>query len=390
MYYRGAHAGADGASTHPEVACYAESADGIHWTRPELGLHEFAGSRKNNIVLVGAGAHNFAPFRDDNPQCPPAARYKAVGADGKSLLAFQSPDGVHWERLQAEPIIVDGAFDSLNLVFWDAPRGEYRAYYRDFRDGVRDIKTAVSKDFVTWTPGEWLDYGGAPAEHLYTNAIVPYERSSRLYVGLPMRFLPDRNPEGHEFPGVSDCVLMTSRDGLHFHRWGEALIRPGLQPDRWVNRNNLAAWGIVETASNEPGAPAELSIYATEGYYRGAATRLRRYTLRRDGFVSVRAGAAGGELVTRPLVLPSSGDAAALWLNFATSAAGSIRCEVQNAAGEPLPGLALDDCRELYGDSLEKRVEWAGGASLATAAAGQPVRLRFVLRDADLFALRVE
>src|SRR4051812_20931043 len=67
MYYRGSHAGEDKKATHPEVACYAESADGVTFTKPELGLFEFGGSKANNIVWAGAGAHNFTPFLDINP-----------------------------------------------------------------------------------------------------------------------------------------------------------------------------------------------------------------------------------------------------------------------------------------------------------------------------------
>ena len=74
-------------------------------------------------------------------------------------------------------------------------------------------------------------------------------------------------------------------------------------------------------------------------------------------------------------------------LNYATSGAGSVRCEIQDAAGKPLPGFALADCEEIYGDHLERAVSWKGDADLA-ALAGKPVRLRFVLKDADLCSLR--
>jgi len=71
--------------SHEDVTCYAESRDGIRWTRPSLGLVEFQGSKDNNIVLKGH-SHAFAPFKDQNPKAPPAERYKAVaiGQVGKS------------------------------------------------------------------------------------------------------------------------------------------------------------------------------------------------------------------------------------------------------------------------------------------------------------------
>ena len=76
-----------------------------------------------------------------------------------------------------------------------------------------------------------------------------------------------------------------------------------------------------------------------------------------------------------------------LTINFATSAAGSVRVELQTAAGKPLDGFALGDCPEIIGDRIEHAVRWAGGADVG-AWAGQPVRLRFVMKDADLYSLR--
>jgi len=110
---------------------------------------------------------------------------------------------------------------------------------------------------------------------------------------------------------------------------------------------------------------------------------LRRYTLRIDGFVSLQAPLSGGEALTKPLRF--QGDR--LMLNYSTSAAGSVRVEIRDAGGQALPGVALEDCAELYGDSLEQAVLWKSGTSLG-ALAGKPVRLRLELRDADLFSLR--
>ncbi|OYW18041.1 MAG: hypothetical protein B7Z55_11405 [Planctomycetales bacterium 12-60-4] len=84
MYYRGSHYDTETKqATHREVTCYAESADGIHWTKPRLGLFEFDGSTENNIVLDRLGTHCFAAFKDTNPDCPAEARYKGI-ARGRS------------------------------------------------------------------------------------------------------------------------------------------------------------------------------------------------------------------------------------------------------------------------------------------------------------------
>jgi hypothetical protein len=388
MYYRGGHYDE---TTHemarPEVYCYAESRDGIHWARPTLGLHEFEGSDRNNIILTGLGTHNLAPFKDTNPACLAEQRYKAVAGGRGGLIPFASADGVRWAPLQSEPVITKGAFDSLNIAYWDPHRQHYVSYFRDFRDGVRDIKTCTSPDFLNWSEPDWLSYTGAPTQHLYTNAITSYFRAPHLQVGFPKRFRPDRNPTAHRGGGVSDCGFMTSRDGHHFFRWPEALVRPGTHPDRWVNRNNLAAWGLVVTQPDVPGGQEELSIYLTEGYYRGAAVRLRRYTFRMDGFVAVAASPAGGEMVTKPLILTGDAGPQQLHVNFATSAFGSIHCEAQRADGTPIPGYTLDESTELFGDQLDAEVTWKTGGDLSQLA-DTPFRLRFVMRDADLYALR--
>jgi hypothetical protein len=149
-----------------------------------------------------------------------------------------------------------------------------------------------------------------------------------------------------------------------------------------VYGDNSIGLGLIETPPSRPGDVAELSFYVTEGYWRGPSMNVRRYTLRVDGFVSVTAPFSGGEWVSKPLMFGGE----ALNLNVRTSAAGSVRVEIQDVAGKPLPGFALDGCAEIFGNSADFPVRWKGG-SLA-ALRGQPVRLRFVMKDADVFAMQ--
>lgn len=392
MYYRGWDYDEERKSTSQhKVICYAESRDAIHWTRPELGIVDFQGSKRNNIILdckKGVASNGaFAVFRDANPQCDPKSRYKALALHarkGKGLYAFGSADGIRWSLLNQRPRITNGVFDSHNLAFWDEQTGQYRAYWRWFDKQVRAIRTATSDDFIHWSQSKDLQFGDAPQEHLYTNAVQRYPRAPHLLVGFPKRLVPGRkSPTGFGIPGVSDGVFMSSRDGVHFHRRQEAFIRPGPQADRWVNRNNFTAWGLIETPATLQGAPAELSFFSTEGYYRGPATRLRRYTLRQDGFVSLCAPMSGGELTTKPL----SFDGAQLKINFSTSAAGSVRVEIQDRDGEPVKGYSLDDCPEIFGDEIERVVRWKRGRDVSRLA-GKPIRLRLVVKDADVYSFR--
>jgi len=74
-------------------------------------------------------------------------------------------------------------------------------------------------------------------------------------------------------------------------------------------------------------------------------------------------------------------------LNFATSAAGSLQVELQDENGKPLPGYSLDDCEELFGDTLDRGANWKTKADLSPLS-GRAVRVRFVLRDADLYSFQ--
>jgi hypothetical protein len=201
MYY------AAGGDMTQENTALALSRDGIHWTRPNLELFEFKGSRKNNIVWSSGRVgyhecHNFTPFIDANPQALPAQRYKAVTLihydidgdgerDQRVLVGFVSPDGIHWKRLREEPIIVGGGgYDSQNVAFWDPNLKRYVCYSRTGKNGLRSVQRSLSENFLDWTPPEPLVFEPPQTEQYYTNAIQPYFRFPSLYLGFPMRFVP--------------------------------------------------------------------------------------------------------------------------------------------------------------------------------------------------------
>ena len=402
MYYRGSSAD----RPRQEVTCCAESEDGIHWSRPAFGACEFAGSRDNNIVWTEAGSHNFMPFRDENPRASGAERYKAIGG---GYHGFVSPDGIHWKKVRDAKIIDPfakcvGDGDWIGQAFWDAEQEHYVAYVRGWRgsdpirfqhelpaehdgtlyplchvpDTYRQVLRCTSTDFIDWTEPEFINFGDTPPEHFYTNAVTPYFRAPHVYLAFPKRFAPERKKvEEHDKEGVSDAVFLSSRDGMNFdRRFMEAFLRPGRDRLNWTQRSNMPAWGVVPTG------PDEISIYFSENYDHPTG-RLRRARLRTDGFVSVHADYGGGEFATRPIVFRGG----ALILNYATSAVGSVQAEIQDGDGQALPGFALEDAAEIYGDEIEHAVAWKGGSDLARLS-GRPVRLRFVMKDADLYSIR--
>ncbi len=425
MYYKAWHLevsqGKLDTGRHPLYCCLAESDDGILWRKPELGLHEFQGSKANNIVMVSGtfgplkvDAGHPAVFKDENPDAPPESRYKAIlrSSGPSGLIPHQSPDGIHWSPMTDKPILNGrGAFDSQNLAFWDPTIGKYRAYWRIFTAGVtnektwkpaghRAIRTAVSDDLIQWEDEADLTYEDSPSEQLYTNQVKHYYRAPHILIGFPTRYiergwsdsmeaLPElehrklRSSSADRYGmALSEGLLMASRDGVHFKRWNEAFLRPGMERQgTWHYGQQYIAWHVVETKSSLPGAPNELSLYAGENYWTGDSSEIRRYTLRLDGFVSLNAPMNGGECVTKPLTFTGN----RLHLNFATSAAGTLRVELQQPDGTAISGFSLADCSQIFGDTVDRVATWKDGGDVGSLA-GKPVRMRFELKDADLYS----
>ena len=125
-----------------------------------------------------------------------------------------------------------------------------------------------------------------------------------------------------------------------------------------------------------------MSLYVNRDYGQRNAY-LERMTLRLDGFSSLNAPYAGGEMTTKPFTF--AGDE--LEINYATSAGGSIRVELQDEEGVPIPGYAAADCNELIGDEIERVVAWQGRSAVGSLA-GDTVRLRYVMKDADVYSFR--
>ena len=401
MYYRGMASAAGGDQDKSQVTCYAESPDGINWTKPSLDLFPRGGHKTNSIVLADAApvTHNFSPFLDARPGVPSDERYKAVGGyHQRGLVAYASPDGVRWRRMREEPVLTremvqkSFVFDSQNVPFWSEAEGKYLLYYRVYQDKKRRIARVESDDFLTWRKPTLMGYDDGngkpvPVEELYTNQTHPYFRAPHLYVSTAARFMINRrvlttqqaraiqvNPK--YFNDVSDAVFMSSRGGNTYQRtFMTAFVAPGIGNENWTSRTNYPALGVVQTG------PTEMSVYVNQNYGQ-PTSHLRRYAMRLDGFASVHAPYEGGEMLTRPLTFTGS----RLLLNFATSAPGGIRVEMQDEGGNPLPGFALHDCQELIGNDIERAVTWKGGD--LGKLSGTPVRLRFVMKDADLYALR--
>ena len=378
-------------------ACVATSSDGVHWQRPDLGLFEVYGTRANNVILDEAPlALNFAPF-EDRPTAPASERFKAVGGTRYTgLVMFSSHDGFRWRKMFGGRAVMQGEYlDSKNLVFWSESEGCYVMYARVWRggwEGHRWIARATSENLEQWSALEAVrilhDDRDVPLEHYYHSGANPYFRAPHIQIALCSQ-LTERRTLGEDQIGTLDLEkperaearsgggLMSSRGGGVFQRtFMEEFIRPPMGAENWLARCNYPAVGVVRTS------PAEMSIYVH--VHSGLlASAVRRYTLRPDGFASLRAPFAGGRMVTRPLVF----DGRSLSVNYATSSRGFLRIQFETPEGEPIEGFTFGDCEEIAGNEIAEAVHFNGLADVGTLS-GRPVRLHITMQDADLYALQ--
>lgn len=398
MYYRG------GSDSERSITCYAESQDGIHWIKPNLNLFEVHGSKHNNVIGF-QNAPQFCPFVDNRPDVLPSERYKANAlhtnkSDNVGLFGYYSGDGIHWSKLQDEPIVPNvllNHFDSQNVMFWSNVEQQYVLYARHMVGGKRSTARATSENFVDWTEPVLMTYSDTgtttPSAHLYTNQTNPYFRAPHIYVSMPGRIFfnrrslsPDEtkrnvmavDTEAGDANDCSDGVFLTTRAGTNTYDFifKESFVRPGIGAANWTTRNNYPALGLVQTG------PDEMSIYV-QRHYAQMTSHLERMTMRLDGFASLNADYNGGEMVTRPIIF----DGSELEINYSTSAAGSIRIEIQDQYGSVLPGYSIENSIEMIGDEIEKIAVWQSESDLSNLA-GIPIRLRFVMRDSDVYSFR--
>jgi hypothetical protein len=418
MYYRGWSL-TDKADENG-IGCVAESRDGgATWKKPALELVKRTDWPANNIIATVEGEPRFAfpcaPWVDTRPGVPASERMKmveSVPVSGKKHTAMNDPEGpkrlVFWasadgfsfRKLDPQPDFVSdlrNSFDGGNTMFWSEAEGQYVLYFRwyddDWGKGRRSMARATSKDLMTWTKPASMTYGDSPREQFYVNNTQPYFRAPHLYVAPAARFMEGRQAIDdtraqaiglsvigkHVYhKDCSDGVLLSSRAGstAYDRTFMETFVRPGLGDSNWVSRTNYPLTGIL------PAGPGTMQMFVTRGYMQDS-WHIERLMLRTDGFASVSAPWAGGEMLTKPLTFTGS----RLEINYRTGAAGGVKVEVQDLDGTPLAGFTAADCPEIIGDEIDRVVAWKSGPDVGSLA-GRPVRLRFILADADLFSFR--
>jgi hypothetical protein len=385
-----------------ESIAYAESVDGIHFSKPLLGLHEFGGTRQNSIVMpVARGA---AVWID--PKAPPEQRYRTQTKGAKGWLWFHhSPDGIRWEQTRGLKI---GDCDTQSLAFWDKPLGRYVLYTRtwvrhaDRRHNYRLHRRLESDDLIAWNneapvlradPSDLATYStptGQPPVDYYGACIFKYPDEEGVYVMLAQSFWHwfDRSPQKELGPDRMDVRLCVSRDGKRFERCGERVpfLRLGAE-ESWYSR---MVWAIP--APIRMGDELWLYFWGSNADHMGHIAPasggkylagIGRAVTRLDGFGSADADYAGGEFTT-PLIRFKGNR---LELNVDTSAGGSVRVEILDEHDTPIPGLSDATVEPACGNFVRMPVSWAGSSDLG-ALVGKPIKLRFRMRDCKLYAFQ--
>lgn len=371
--------------------CYAESRDGVHWTKPALGMWEYQGSRQNNILFrqIGRGdhrsrVHGSGVFMD--PQAPPEARYKVVSqglwknkTPPYRIAGMVSPDGLHWTRLP-EPIC-DVFADSQYSCFWDPQVREYVLFGRT----AGNIGRAQSPNFAQFPPLSLVlqsDARDPSPSNLYNAAAVRYP-GAPLYLMFPSLYQRDPKID------TLDIRLAVSRDSVHwtYPEQGKAFIPLG-PPGAWDSGSLYIGQGMIEVGEEYwfyySGSPLRHQESELENLVSCPQPRaFSRAVLRRDRFAAVTADRPGGWFVT-PL-LRTAGEK--LHLNLHVRPGGRVRVAVLDANGQALSRRGWEDAVPMRGDHLDALVRWKNGWSIHQGA-GQAVRLKVELVDASVFAFQ--
>ena len=196
-----------------EFMCYATSTDGIHWIKPALNLVEYHGSKANNIFLTWC-SWTLSVIKDMR-EPDPARRYKLAywyvhDVSKKGVWVAFSPDGIHWNLDEHNPVIPGASSGDTFCVMQDPVSGEFWMYHKSAIMPIRKVSRMVSKDFVHWKDDQLVldpDDRDQPDTEFYGLSPFPY---GNQYVGLLWVL--------HTYSQQIDVQLVSSRDGRVWDR----------------------------------------------------------------------------------------------------------------------------------------------------------------------------
>ena len=361
-----------------EALLYATSKDGIFWEKPELGIVEFQGSTRNNIVVRGpSGAGVYKDPGDPNP----ARRYKAFYAAqvGFMQLVRFSPDGLHWgPEIKCPEIEIES--DCHANMIWSPERQTYIGIVRHYDNvpivGNRKIARTESPDAVKWTKST-LAIEGTPMKQAHDMVIF---RDGGIYLGLlgVMHF-----PSMNSRHGVRQHIeLVWSPDSITWHRIAEGTPLIDHPPSKEKKYGSMPYdWGAMFPSKPVFQDSEKIKIYygASDWYFFDwRKSGLALATLRRDGWAGYEPIDEGNSATITTVTLVCSG--ATLRLSADISKVGSVQATVLDgnnnllATAEPITRTVTD-----------AGIEWPEWFSLQKFK-GKKIRLRFEVKSAKLYS----
>jgi len=364
-----------------------QSEDGVHFH-----LHEAQTAGREGLpprpIATGVPAWGRMAI-DENPACPPWARFKfTAGVPHRGIYLLVSPDAIHWRR--NETVMLQVGTGGESHWYWDDQRGEYRYLLKwDHGPGGRQSVEAASRNFYKpWplsangdperdlaTPYGFMQTRFPPDEELgevYRCRATKYSWAPDAYFAFIWRF--DRQTQARQ------VELAASRDGTHWTHFGKRWYMPAEFSFEGHEIHEVTSVDGLIRRGDEIWQYADYSTGRHDGRAPAWRVRLKQ---RLDGFVSLDAGDAGGGFTTKPIAFTGE----KLVLNAAADG-GFVKAAVLGADGAPIPGFGLDDCAPATGDATEQTMSWRGHS--LRELAGKPIRLRFEMQNAKLFAFQFE
>lgn len=386
MWYQGI--GGDAADV-----MYAESGDGLHWTKPELGIVEYAGSIKNNIVGPRGVCHIPSVIKAPGASTPDRQWAMYGYATGGPAVAY-SPDGLHWDwNRKPEQQALFSSSDVTNF-FHDPYTKRYTATYKTTTRRHRAVGVAVSDDGLKWRKAvEGAVFGAddldADATQVYGMPVFPYQGT---YVGLPWMYharwikygrysKPEVMYEAQEGSARTvDVQIAWSHDLRQWTRTPERKPFIALGPE--------GAWDskMIYTARSPVIVGDKLFFY-----YGGFDTihddnkdpkgAIGLATLRLDGFCSMRAGEKEGWLISRREVFNTP----KVTINAKCAPGGYVTAELVDRNNKVIPGFSRMDCIAFRGDSVKHELVWRT-QQFPKKLIDRDKKIRFYVKHADLYS----
>lgn len=395
------------------IVCYAESDDGITWRKPDLGLIELEGGKKNNVTDL--------PFHSQSIHClpgeDPTNRFRAFGTAREGYMqglfnkkvgrygyyTAHSADGIHWTIEDEQPFyehadVMTAAYDPWDdsvLLMMKNNQFSHGLFRRTFFEG-RWKNGLLGEPVRALAPDEIDDMHarmrGLNSADYYGVGLLPTAGPVLGFLWnfrhtLPLGDQEELKQYGNRGPVDLSLVYQLERGGRWLHLAG--------RPD-WLSAAEMPPWaaGCIYTASEPLEVGDETWLYFTgtanlhglhgHGVDRkqaladipGGISKIGLAKWPTNRLMGFKAGVPGRVRLARAV----EGGGQELRINAETAPGGRVRARLLDGEGKPIEGFDFEDCVPLGQNALDHAFAWKGGVPAQAELA------EVELRDATLYA----